>query len=111
MSAIAIVDRSVLSHNLFRLVLKPKGFSCYCVETLEQLKKLLSKKTTVKGIFVNVESEASWWRQEGAFVSIPKIFFCNEEKQKEMFSKIPSSCVLLKPFHPSEVTLVVEQWL
>ena len=116
---IAIVDRSVLGHNLLHLVLKPKGFSCYDVQTIDQLKILVQKKIPVQVALINsntfqdrLDHYFEWFQEDAALNTLPKIFLCRDagEARRARLLKLHAAQVLDCPFHPDELYEALQSW-
>ena len=116
---IAIVDRSVLGHNLLHLVLKPKGFSCYDAQNIDQLKILVQKKLPIRAALINsntfkdrLDHYFEWFQEYPAFKTLPKIFLCRDEGEarRARLLHLPAATVLDCPFHPDELYEVLQSW-
>lgn len=119
MAGIVIVDRSVLSQNLFRLVLKPKGFSCYPAQTLEELKRLLKKKLEVRGVLISsnifgdpIDRDLELLHSDPVLKSLRKLFLCKlgDPQCNTQLSVLEKSHVLQRPFHPTELYKEIDLW-
>ena len=115
---IAIIDRSVLGHNLLQSVLKPKGFSCYSLQTIEQLKDFAHKKVALHAVLINanvlensVGDSLEFFSNSEILKSLPKIFLCRQEDQanRTRLLQVPAATVLDCPFHPDSLYEVLQR--
>ncbi|MDP2600444.1 MAG: hypothetical protein Q8P84_06930 [Deltaproteobacteria bacterium] len=109
---IAIVDRSVLAHNVYQLLLKPLGYSLLPFNDIKSLKSVLTPRSGLKVLLINsnvfgknFESGLEWLKKEGVLKNLEKLFLCQagEKKIAGELRKLPRSRVVLKPFHPRQL--------
>lgn len=112
MNGVIVVDKSLLSHNVMRMLLKEQGFSCYAYHSLEEVKEVLSKQQNVSGIIINSNTFAnklddylSWLKEDDNLKDLKKVFLCKtgEKSQKIRLSRVSNATVLSRPFHPTEL--------
>jgi len=115
---IAVVDRSVLAHNVYRLLLRPLGYSLFPFNSIQSLKNTLTSKSGLHALLVNsnvfgknFEGGFDWLKKEGTVKNLEKIFLCQagENKMAGALKNLPKSRVVLKPFHPSQLKEVLEK--
>lgn len=115
---IAIVDRSVLAHNVYQLLLKPLGYSLFSFNNFKSLRNSLTSKSGLKVLLINsnvfgknFESCFDWLKKEGAVKDLEKIFLCeaDEKKMAGELKNLPRSRVVLKPFHPRQLEETLEK--
>lgn len=106
---IAIVDRSLLAHNVYKMLLKPFGFTLFFYKTLKNLKENMDAKWGCPVFLINsntfgnhFENHLEWLKKEPALQTANKIFLC-EPRQKEMqthLKVLSKSHFLSRPFYP-----------
>ncbi|MDO8526363.1 MAG: hypothetical protein Q7T03_01600 [Deltaproteobacteria bacterium] len=106
---IAIADRSILAHNVYKTILKPLGFSIFHYKTLKELKENHNFKWGCPFFLINTntfgnhfERHLEWMQKEPGMVAVQKIFLCGalEKNIQSHLKKLPRSQLLLKPFFP-----------
>ena len=121
MSSLAIVDSSLLARNLYQVLLKPKGYSCYSFQNFDLLKTFFIKKSiAVEGIVISANAfreEADdqffhYFRSDPFLKNLPKLFLFRhgEKKRKLKFQYLEKAFVLERPCHPTEIYEVIGQW-
>ena len=109
---IAIADRSALAHNVYKMLLKPLGFSLFHYKTLRDLKENLNFKWGCDCFLINsntfgnhLDRHFEWFKKEPSLESIHKIFLCEpaEKKIQSQLKVLPHSHFVLKPFYPASL--------
>jgi len=106
---IAIVDRSALAHNVYKMILKPLGFSLFHYKTLREFKENLDSKWGCNCFLINsntfgnhLDRHLEWLKREPFLQRTHKIFLCeaSEKKIQSQLKELPRSHLVLRPFYP-----------
>ncbi|OGQ43146.1 MAG: hypothetical protein A3I70_00575 [Deltaproteobacteria bacterium RIFCSPLOWO2_02_FULL_44_34] len=104
-----IADKSVLAHNVYKMLLKPLGFSLFFYKTLHDLKQNFDSKLSCDCFLINSNAlgtqwdrTMTWLKEETKLKAAPKVFLCDEEEKaiQSLFKKLPNSHVVFRPFYP-----------
>lgn len=115
---IAIVDRSVLAHNVYETLLKPEGFSLFPYQTLKEMKEHLHFDWGIHLLLISsntfgryFERHYAWLESEKGPRGAHKIFLCESGEQKwaQELKKLPRSEILWKPFYPPDLRRKIRQ--
>lgn len=113
---VAIADRSLLAHNIYRMILKPFDFSLFFYKTLRDLKESsIAKQGPILLINTNTfgkyfETHVEWLKKDPAVSGHEKIFLCDDNgAETSALKKIPQSRCLLKPFDPQTLKEVLQK--
>lgn len=114
---LAIADRSLLSHNIYGMILRPLGFSLFPHKTFRELRENFSEKWEWKVILVNSntlqyspEQSLRWFEEDPFARKAQKIFLCdpNDAKIRSRLKKIDKAHWLEKPFYPHDLVQKLE---
>lgn len=113
---IAIVDRSLLAHNVYQILLQPLGYSLFPFKNLKEFKEKVNWRWRL-GLFLissnafggSFKSYCEWFQKEKNCQPIPKVFLCEAEEKNvsAQLKKMSKSRILFKPFYPEELTQMV----
>ena len=117
---VAVVDRSFLAHNVYKMILKPLGFTVFSYMTLREFKENFNfKKSGCRVFLVNSNTFGNhfdrhweWFRGEAALKNVDKIFLCEREEKKfqSELKKMDRGHLLLRPFAPEQLEETVKKF-
>lgn len=106
---VAIVDRSTLAHNVYKMLLKPYGYRLSYYKTLRDLKEGFHPKGSKPVLLISsnafgnhFERHLEWLQNEASVRWTPKVFLCLSDEKKiiAQLKKVPRSHLVLRPFFP-----------
>jgi len=116
MPRVAVIDRSVLAVNIYRLLLRPLGVSILVARRYEEARPWFFRKSGIDLAIFNSNTFGkkfieyfSRFEKDEPLVVTPKIFLCREtEKEwKKRLGSLPNTWVIERPFHPDEFLKLV----
>lgn len=115
---IAIVDRSLLAHNVYQILLRPLGYSLFPFKNLKEFKEKINWRWRL-GLFLissnafggSFKNYCEWFQKEKNLQFVPKVFLCEGEEKNlsAQLKKMSKSQILLRPFYPEELTNMVKE--
>lgn len=119
---IAVADRSELAKNMYQLLLGPLGGELIVRRRFEEVRPHFFRRPGVAlGIFSSnvfgkkFDEIAARMIEDEPLKRAPKIFLCREnpaeEPWRERLQALPNAHVLVRPFHPDELSALVARIL